>query len=117
MKKGGHSLLTVFLCSLCVLLGIFIGRNRRDDYEILTPNTEVSTVAEEQPVEDCQLDINTATVLQLQDLPGIGETLAKRIVDYREINGAFQTVGDLMNVEGIGEKKLQAINALIKVGG
>jgi competence protein ComEA len=50
------------------------------------------------------------------ELHGIGELLAERIVAYREENGPFATIDDLMNVEGIGEKKLKAITEWIKVG-
>lgn len=117
MKKGGYPLLFMFICSLCLLLGIFIGRNNRKDYEMLTPNTQISETYLDQSPIDYRLDINTATVLQLQDLPGIGEIIAQRIIDHREKHGAFQTVNELMNVEGIGEKKLQTIEKLIKVGG
>lgn len=117
MKKGGYPLLVLFLCALCLLLGIFVGRNNRDDYEMLVPNMQVSKTYRDQPEGFYRLDINAATVQQLQDLPGIGEIIAQRIVDYREKNGSYHTVDDLLNVEGIGEKKLQAIDRLIKVGG
>jgi competence protein ComEA len=61
------------------------------------------------------LDINTATVEQLKQLPGIGDTIAERIVKYREAHGYFKKVEDLLNVEGIGEKKLEAIKPLIQI--
>lgn len=61
------------------------------------------------------LNINTATVEQLQQLPGIGEKIAERIVKYREKNGPFSKVEDLLNVKGIGEKKLEKIKPLIQV--
>ena len=49
-----------------------------------------------------RIDINTAEAWLLEALPGIGEVLAQRIIDYRTVNGPFQEVEDLMNVEGIG---------------
>ena len=61
------------------------------------------------------LDINTATVEQLQQLPGIGEKIAERIVKYREEHGYFKKAEDLLNVEAIGEKKLEAIKPLIQI--
>lgn len=51
-----------------------------------------------------RVDINTATVEELTQLPGIGEKVAARIVDYRKENGRFQKIQEIMNVRGIGEK-------------
>ena len=61
------------------------------------------------------ININTATVSQLDTLPGIGPVLAQRIVDYRETNGPFTSLGQLMLVNGIGEKRLEAILDLITI--
>ena len=55
------------------------------------------------------LDINQASKEELCALSGIGEVLAGRIVDYRTENGPFTLIDDLLNVSGIGEKKLEAI--------
>lgn len=58
---------------------------------------------------DGSVHINTAAVSDLQALPGVGPVLAARIVAYREANGPFQVVEDLLGVPGIGEAKLAAI--------
>ena len=63
-----------------------------------------------------RLNINTASAPMLEQLGGIGEMLAARIVDYREANGPFDSVEDLKKVKGIGEKKLEAIRGLIFCG-
>ena len=51
-----------------------------------------------------KLDLNQATVEELDALPGVGPAIARRIVAFREKNGAFKRIEDLMNVRGIGEK-------------
>lgn len=53
-----------------------------------------------------KVDINTATQAQLEMLNGIGASTAEAIIHYREQHGAYQSVYDLVNVKGIGEKKL-----------
>ena len=61
------------------------------------------------------LNINTATAEELMKLPGIGETLSRAIVAYREENGAFSSVEDIMEVDGIGEGRFAAIEEYICV--
>jgi competence protein ComEA len=62
------------------------------------------------------IDINRATVNDLQKLPGIGPSLAKQIVDYREKHGPFRRAEDLMVIKGIGLKKWKEIRPLVRVG-
>ncbi|WP_017755854.1 helix-hairpin-helix domain-containing protein [Calidifontibacillus oryziterrae] len=56
-----------------------------------------------------KININTATVEELQRLQGIGPSKAESIITYREEHGRFQTINDLLNVSGIGEKSLEKI--------
>jgi len=70
--------------------------------------------------EECQpqkIDINRAEAWLLQALPGIGETLAQRIIDYRQQNGAFKNINELVKVEGIGVATYDKIKHLITVAG
>ncbi len=61
------------------------------------------------------LNLNTATTLELEDLPGIGPALASRILEWRENNGSFTSVEDLLAVAGIGDKVLAGLAGLVTV--
>ncbi len=73
----------------------------------------VPMLAEEQ--EGQKVDINRAEVWLLRALPGIGETLAQRIVDYRHQSGEFHNTGELLKVAGIGTKTYEQIKDMITV--
>ncbi len=60
-----------------------------------------------------QVDINSASAAELEDLPGIGQTLAERIIAYRTANGPFSSVDDLAKVPGVGTKLLEDLRPLI----
>ena len=70
-----------------------------------------------KPVPAGKININTATAQQLTALPGVGEKLAARIVEYRQKQGAFKNVSELMNVQGLGEKNLAKIQAYLTTSG
>ena len=128
MKKPRLSILVAVTLLFAVFtLGFFLGRNgSHGSVELYVPAamqtlppqttcpepTTPETVAVTFPI-----DINRADAEQLTALPGIGEVLAGRIVAYREENGSFLSTQELQNVEGIGEKRLDAILDLITVGG
>jgi len=60
-----------------------------------------------------KIDINTATEAELATLPGIGNGIAKRIIEYREENIGFKSVDELIMVNGIGRKKYEKIKDLV----
>jgi comEA protein len=62
------------------------------------------------------INLNTATVAQLETLPGVGARTAQLIVEHRQKNGGFKKVEELMNIKGIGEKSFLKIKALVTVG-
>jgi len=78
-------------------------------------STPKSTSAKGAPTASAPLNINTATLAQLETLPGLGRAVAERIVEYRDKNGNFKKVEDLMNVKGIGEKSFLKLKPLITV--
>ncbi len=63
-----------------------------------------------------KININTATQAELETLPRIGPKVAQRVIDYRNQNGSFKKVEDIMKVKGIGEKIFAEIKDLITVG-
>ncbi len=63
-----------------------------------------------------KVDINKATAEELIALPGIGPALADRIIQFRERNGPFERIEDLLKVQGIGEKSLARLRDFIVVG-
>lgn len=74
-------------------------------------------VSEDKSSENLSLviNINTANETELEQLPGIGASIAGRIIDYRNKNGKFKAIEDIKNVTGIGETKFEKIKDLIKV--
>ena len=89
---------------------------------ILAGSTHVSVQAQATPAPKAAapqattpVNLNTATVAQIATLPGIGDKAAQRIVEYREKNGGFKKVEDLMNVKGIGEKSFLKLKPMITV--
>lgn len=108
-------------------LGLFVGRNTGSGTVTLAvpaqmqtaPTTAATAAAETVPEETVSfpVNINTADADTLTALPGIGQVLAERIVAYRRQNGPFRVIEEITKVEGIGEKKAEAILELITVGG
>jgi len=76
----------------------------------------ISTAASDS-TPSAQLDINSATVEDLEALPGIGPTLAKRIVEYRAEHGPFHDLDELVNVKGIGSSLLAKLKPYLTVSG
>jgi competence protein ComEA len=72
--------------------------------------------AETKPQPAAKINLNTATVAQLEALPGVGAQLAARIVEHRQKAGSFRSTQELMNVKGIGEKNFAKLEAYLTVG-
>lgn len=114
MKNAIVSLLIVLLAFLCLCTGTSIGRRSVGERAMITYDL---VPTETNPPADTAININTATVEELMTLPGVGEVLATRIVNYRAENGPFERVDELMLVDGIGLATLDRVRDDITVGG
>ena len=107
----------ILLGLAAVFLGALWGVSVRDRG---MPGPVTVSTEKDLPPEEIQVvlvDLNTAGVDELTTLPGIGESLAKRIVDYRTEHGPFESLEALMEVSGIGEKKLEELRDYVTVAG
>lgn len=78
-------------------------------------HTAIAGKAKTHSGPDSPVDINKATVASLKTVPGIGKVTAERIVEWRETNGPFRRIEDLMKVKGIGDKTFEKLRPYIKV--
>ena len=81
----------------------------KDETEEYISESAGESVLEDEDVKDGKININTADIDLLQTINGVGESLASKIIDYRKQNGKFESVEDLKNVSGIGDKKFEDI--------
>ncbi len=130
MKNNPVSILACACLVLAAFLGgLYLGRNiAGEPIQTSVLSIQASTVpsgstgtslpaATPATQSDGKININTADLYTLMSLPGIGETYAQRIIDYRTANGPFEDIADIKNVEGIGEKRYESIKNLITTGG
>ena len=110
---------------LCALAGLSL-RDRQDRVPGVVIETEAEVPREEIAPDFPPVDLNTATAEELDTLPGIGaqraadiiadrESLARRIIAYREANGPFGSIEEIMEVSGIGEAKFAELEDRVTV--
>ena len=114
ITKTEWFLLALTAVFLCALTGVYI----RDmaAAETQQVQTELRVSQESFMPEWEPLDLNKAGVEELTRLPGIGEELAHRIVEYRTARGSFETVEEIMEIPGIGKGKFAEFQDQVTVG-
>lgn len=114
-KKNAVIVLVVFAGFLMLLSGFYLGRRTVKGIKVSADRTIPTADYAAQAQAGSRININTATAVELEQLPTIGATIAERIVAYREAHGDFTGISELMNVEGIGETRYEAIKDYITV--
>ncbi len=131
MKLRNANLILIALAAAFLLFaaGFCVGRLQTDGstHVIVMRQSDDTAESSSEPTrsteqtaatqQGAKLDLNQATVEELMTLPGIGEVLAGRIVAYREAHGSFSSIDELAQVEGIGEKRIDAIRDYVTLGG
>ncbi|HUL72331.1 MAG TPA: helix-hairpin-helix domain-containing protein [Vicinamibacterales bacterium] len=105
-----RSYLTGLVVLMVLVLAAGVGRAQDQQTQAKPKPTPTTRLTVSTPV-----NLNTATTVELESLPGIGPATAERILEYRQKNGAFKKIEDLMNVRGIGEKTFLKLKPLITV--
>ncbi|MBC7251594.1 MAG: helix-hairpin-helix domain-containing protein [Anaerolineae bacterium] len=93
---------------------IYIPKVGEESLPLPSPPASLTSAASSvQPAG--KVNINTATAEELDTLPGIGPALAQRIIEYRQTNGPFQSIEEIKNVSGIGDKLFEKLKDLITI--
>lgn len=89
--------------------------NDKEDVEYLITENGEEVIETDSKKNSGKVNINKATLEELETLPGVGESLGNRIIAYRKEQGRFKVIEDLKNVSGIGEKKFESLKEYIEV--
>lgn len=95
---------------------LLLKENRNTEKKVLEP-AKSSNVPENisLKITDKKINLNRATLRELDSLPGIGEELGKRILAYRESKGNFSSIEELKKIKGIGQKTFEKLKKLVTI--
>lgn len=114
LRKIERALLLFAAAAVLFTAGYFAGRGNGGDVNITVTQAAPGEAAGPEDGEGL-VNLNTATRWELMSLPGVGEVLADRIIEYRTASGPFRAPEELMNVQGIGESLFDTLSCLVTV--
>lgn len=85
------------------------------DYNLPLPEEKEQQVWQEKTLPKTRININTANMGKLMQLPGIGPSYAKKILEYRKKHNGFKRIDDIKRIKGIGEKKFETMKNHITI--
>ena len=109
MKKKKIIVMSIILSA--IMISFALDNDKKPHFKVIRATNDSFIVP---IVTETKTNINSATVEELDELPGIGPVIANRIIEYRQ-NKPFSTIEDIMNVKGIGEKIFAGIKDIITV--
>lgn len=131
LSRAERTIIALAVLAAVFTLGFFAGRSGGSSFVVQTQEqvSQESTDAEQttasaaesdaspaqEIISESKVNINTADSALLQTLPGIGDTLAGRIIAYREENGNFTIIDEITDVNGLGDKLFENLQDLITV--
>lgn len=119
VSKAEKAAIALCAAFLIFFAGRYTGTPGRDGYYKISTETHrpAATAAPTRTVfvPDVLVDLNTASLDDLTGLPGVGETRAQAILDYRAAHGPFARIEDVMNVKGVGEGIFQQLEPYVTV--
>jgi len=117
LNEKEKKVLIFFTIAFCVgsVLLIFQNNKKKKVYQELLKEITLKSSATPIKIRGEKVDINNASYQELLSLPGIGESIAQRIIRYREKYGGFKNKRELLKIKGIGKKRLSQIESLIEI--
>ena len=116
MKKIGKKWGSLLLAGLLLAASLPIGALAQEPAgETIPVEEDTSSEGPQEVLVEKSVNLNTATLEELDLLPGVGPAIAQRIIDYREQNSGFYDIEEIMEVSGIGEKTFAKLEPYITV--
>lgn len=117
VRRANQTIIALGVVAVLILIAVWWARNgglegNLVEHDRPAPHGSKGAAARKA---DFVVDVNHAEVAELVELPGVGQAIAERIVEYRKQNGPFHSVDDLREVTGIGPKTLDALRPHVRV--